>query len=49
MGNGNVSGQKKDQQQKAVRSKSTQLGEFFARKRSESNRVFFACTDKAQV
>ncbi|CAF1532309.1 unnamed protein product [Adineta ricciae] len=56
MGNGSVSGQKKDppkeqeqqHQEKVARSKSTQLGEFLRRK-SGASLVFFACTDKAQV
>ncbi|UJR23720.1 hypothetical protein I4U23_026700 [Adineta vaga] len=49
MGNGSVNGQKKDQERKVVRSKSTQLGDLILRKRSGSNLVFYACTDKAQV
>ena len=51
MGNGNVTGEKKEQQQqrKSSRSKGGQLGDIFTRRKSGSNLTFFACTDKAQV
>ncbi|CAF3481940.1 unnamed protein product [Adineta steineri] len=55
MGNGSVTGKNKEQQQeqqqqkKIVRSKSTQLGDLFNRRKSAASLVFYACTDKAQV
>jgi len=49
MGNGNVAGEKKDQQQKSTRSKIKQSGDLFNRRKSGANLVFYACTDKAQV
>ena len=49
MGNGNITGEKKQQQkQKLTRSKSKQLEELFVAKKSD-NLVFYACTDKARV
>jgi len=49
MGNGNISGGKKDSEQKTVRSKSVQLGKLFIPRKSIDNLVFYACTDKARV
>jgi hypothetical protein len=49
MGNGNITGEKKDQGQKLTRSKSKQLGEIFTRRKSSDNLIFYACTDKARV
>jgi len=48
MGNRSVSGEKKDQGQKPISSKSKQLTEFLRRK-SVDNLIFYACTDKARV
>jgi hypothetical protein len=49
MGNGNITGEKKEQQkQKLTRSESKQLDEVFVRKKTD-DLVFYACTDKARV
>jgi hypothetical protein len=49
MGNGNITGEKKDQVQKTIRSKSKQFGELFIRRKSADDLIFYACTDKARV
>jgi hypothetical protein len=49
MGNGNITGEKKDQKEKTTRSKSKQLGDIFIRRKSADDLVFYACTDKARV
>jgi hypothetical protein len=49
MGNGNIVGEKKDQEQKLVRSKSRQFGELILQRKSADNLIFYACTDKARV
>jgi len=49
MGNGNITGEKKDQEQKLIHSKSKQFGEIFTQRKSSDNLIFYACTDKARV
>ena len=49
MGNGSITGEKKDQGQKLVRSKSKQFAEFLPQRKSGENSLFYACTDKARV
>jgi hypothetical protein len=49
MGNGNITGGKKDQKQKLTRSKSIQYGELFVRNKPPDELIFYACTDKARV
>jgi hypothetical protein len=51
MGNGSISGDKKDRGQKQTTtssSKTKQITEFLRRK-SVDNLIFYACTDKARV
>jgi hypothetical protein len=50
MGNGGITGDKKDQGQKQTTSsaKTKQITEFLRRK-SVDNLIFYACTDKARV
>jgi hypothetical protein len=48
MGNGSITGEKKDQGQKLPSSKNKPFTEFI-RKKSADNLIFYACTDKARV
>lgn len=48
MGNGSIVGEKKDQGEKQLRSKSKPFNEYLRRK-SADDLIFYACTDKARV
>ena len=48
MGNGSITGEKKDQGEKSTRPKSKSFTEYLRRK-SADDLIFYACTDKARV